>query len=159
MEETKVIYYIDDEQTPYLVKIPMTPSQVTLKDFKLVLNKQNCNYKYFFKSVDADFGWVLFFCNDQTNRFNLKTIDDNWQLVYFWLFDWYRVVKEEIVDDSTVLPVFSGRVISWVCCTSRKMKHWDTHFFLSFFLSSVACDGGWIKSIRQLFRDSGQWNW
>lgn len=31
-----------------------------------------------------------------------------------------RVVKEEIVDDSTVLPVFSGRVISWVCCTPQK---------------------------------------
>lgn len=25
-----------------------------------------------------------------------------------------RVVKEEIVDESTVLPVFNGRVISWV---------------------------------------------
>lgn len=56
MEETKVIYYIDDEQTPYLVKIPLSSSQVTLRDFKMVLNKQSCNYKYFFKSVDADFG-------------------------------------------------------------------------------------------------------
>ncbi|XP_055320934.1 segment polarity protein dishevelled isoform X3 [Sitodiplosis mosellana] len=80
MEETKVIYYIDDEQTPYLVKIPLSSSQVTLRDFKMVLNKQSCNYKYFFKSVDADFG----------------------------------VVKEEIVDESTVLPVFNGRVISWL---------------------------------------------
>lgn len=75
-----MIYYIDDEQTPYLVKIPLSSSQVTLRDFKTVLNKQSCNYKYFFKSVDADFG----------------------------------VVKEEIVDESTVLPVFNGRVISWL---------------------------------------------
>lgn len=80
MDETKVIYYIDDEQTPYLVKIPLSSAQVTLRDFKTVLNKQSCNYKYFFKSVDADFG----------------------------------VVKEEIVDESTVLPVFNGRVISWL---------------------------------------------
>ncbi|XP_031640347.1 segment polarity protein dishevelled isoform X3 [Contarinia nasturtii] len=80
MEETKVIYYIDDEQTPYLVKIPLSTSQVTLRDFKMVLNKQSCNYKYFFKSVDDDFG----------------------------------VVKEEIVDESTKLPVFNGRVISWL---------------------------------------------
>lgn len=54
--ETKVIYHIDDETTPYLVKIPLSSSQVTLKDFKMVLNKQNSNYKYFFKSMDADFG-------------------------------------------------------------------------------------------------------
>ncbi|XP_040151964.1 segment polarity protein dishevelled isoform X3 [Anopheles arabiensis] len=56
--ETKVIYHIDDETTPYLVKIPLPAPQVTLKDFKLVLNKQNINYKYFFKSMDADFGVV-----------------------------------------------------------------------------------------------------
>ena len=54
--ETKVIYYCDDETTPYLVKIPQNPAHVTLKDFKTVLNKPNLNYKYFFKSVDADFG-------------------------------------------------------------------------------------------------------
>ncbi|KAJ6641036.1 Segment polarity protein dishevelled [Pseudolycoriella hygida] len=78
--ETKVIYHIDDETTPYLVKIPLPSSQVTLKDFKMVLNKQNSNYKYFFKSMDADFG----------------------------------VVKEEIADDSTILPCFNGRVVSWL---------------------------------------------
>lgn len=54
--ETKVIYHIDDEMTPYLVKIPMPSASVTLRDFKIVLNKQNSNYKYFFKSMDADFG-------------------------------------------------------------------------------------------------------
>lgn len=78
--ETKVIYHIDDETTPYLVKIPIPSAQVTLKDFKMVLNKQNNNYKYFFKSMDADFG----------------------------------VVKEEIADDSTILPCFNGRVVSWL---------------------------------------------
>lgn len=80
MEETKAIYHIDDEITPYLVKIPLPSSQVTLKDFKMVLNKQNCNYKYFFKSVDSDFG----------------------------------VVKEEIADDSTILPIFNERIVSWL---------------------------------------------
>ncbi|KAH8330031.1 hypothetical protein KR074_010233 [Drosophila pseudoananassae] len=79
-QETKVIYHIDDETTPYLVKIPIPSAQVTLRDFKLVLNKQNNNYKYFFKSMDADFG----------------------------------VVKEEIADDSTILPCFNGRVVSWL---------------------------------------------
>uniref|UniRef100_A0A1A9WA69 Dishevelled n=1 Tax=Glossina brevipalpis TaxID=37001 RepID=A0A1A9WA69_9MUSC len=79
-QETKVIYHIDDETTPYLVKIPIPSSQVTLRDFKMVLNKQNNNYKYFFKSMDADFG----------------------------------VVKEEIAEDSTILPCFNGRVVSWL---------------------------------------------
>lgn len=56
MNETKVIYHIDEEQTPYLVKIPIGPDKVTLGDFKQVLNKPN--YKFFFKSVDDDFGVV-----------------------------------------------------------------------------------------------------
>lgn len=81
--ETKVIYHIDEETTPYLVKIPVSASDVTLRDFKIVLNKQNNSnkkYIYFFKSMDADYG----------------------------------VVKEEIADDSTILPCFNGRVVSWL---------------------------------------------
>ena len=46
----------DDEDTPYLVKVPVPPDRVTLGDFKNVLNKPNC--KYFFKSMDDDFGVV-----------------------------------------------------------------------------------------------------
>ncbi|XP_049883300.1 segment polarity protein dishevelled homolog DVL-3 [Pectinophora gossypiella] len=56
MEETKVIYYIDDEETPYLVKIPISPEKVTLLDFKNQLNRPS--YKFFFKSMDDDFGVV-----------------------------------------------------------------------------------------------------
>jgi len=55
-EETKVIYHIDDEDTPYLVKLPVSPDKVTLGDFKNVLNRPN--YKFFFKSMDDDFGVV-----------------------------------------------------------------------------------------------------
>ena len=55
-EETKVIYHIDDEDTPYLVKLPVAPDKVTLGDFKNVLNRPN--YKFFFKSMDDDFGVV-----------------------------------------------------------------------------------------------------
>lgn len=54
MEETKVIYHIDEEDTPYLVKLNLSPKDVTLADLKQVLNKPN--YKYFFKSQDDDFG-------------------------------------------------------------------------------------------------------
>ncbi|XP_023342187.1 segment polarity protein dishevelled homolog DVL-3 [Eurytemora carolleeae] len=56
VEETKVIYHIDDEDTPYLVKLPVGPDKVTLADFKNVLNRPN--YKFFFKSMDDDFGVV-----------------------------------------------------------------------------------------------------
>ncbi|XP_030842764.1 segment polarity protein dishevelled homolog DVL-3 isoform X3 [Strongylocentrotus purpuratus] len=56
MEETKIIYHIDDEDTPYLVKLPIPAADVTLGDFKNVLNRPN--YKFFFKSMDDDFGVV-----------------------------------------------------------------------------------------------------
>nr|XP_057923934.1 segment polarity protein dishevelled homolog DVL-2 [Doryrhamphus excisus] len=56
MAETKIIYHIDEEETPYLVKIPISAESITLLDFKQVLNKPN--YKFFFKSMDQDFGVV-----------------------------------------------------------------------------------------------------
>ncbi|KAL0277032.1 UNVERIFIED_CONTAM: hypothetical protein PYX00_004458 [Menopon gallinae] len=56
MEETKIIYHIDEEETPYLVKLSIAPDKVTLSDFKNVLNRPN--YKFFFKSMDDDFGVV-----------------------------------------------------------------------------------------------------
>ena len=55
MEETKVIYYVDEEETPYLMKIGQSPGKVTLADFKGQLNRPY--HKFFFKSVDDDFGW------------------------------------------------------------------------------------------------------
>lgn len=58
MEEkgTKIIYHVDDEETPYLVKLPISPDKVTLADFKNVFNRPN--YKFFFRSMDDDFGLV-----------------------------------------------------------------------------------------------------
>ena len=52
----KVIYYLDDEATPYLVKVcPKEGDQgVTLGDLKAALNRPQ--YKYFFKAEDKDFG-------------------------------------------------------------------------------------------------------
>lgn len=34
MAETKIIYHMDEEETPYLVKLPVAPERVTLADFK-----------------------------------------------------------------------------------------------------------------------------
>ncbi|GAA6080853.1 segment polarity protein dishevelled homolog DVL-3 [Tachysurus ichikawai] len=54
MGETKIIYHLDDQETPYLVKVSVPAEEVTLAHFKQVLNKPN--YKFFFKSMDDDFG-------------------------------------------------------------------------------------------------------
>ncbi|XP_037102123.1 segment polarity protein dishevelled homolog DVL-1 isoform X3 [Syngnathus acus] len=59
MAETKIIYHIDEEETPYLVKLAVSPDKVTLADFKNVLsNRPVHSYKFFFKSMDQDFGVV-----------------------------------------------------------------------------------------------------
>ncbi|KAM4565850.1 segment polarity protein dishevelled homolog DVL-3 [Odontesthes bonariensis] len=55
-EGTRVIYHLEDQDTPYLVRLSVPAQRVTLADFKQVLNKPNL--KFFFKSVDADFGVV-----------------------------------------------------------------------------------------------------
>ncbi|VFV45087.1 segment polarity protein [Lynx pardinus] len=55
--ETKVIYHLDEEETPYLVKIPVPAERITLGDFKSVLQRP-AGAKYFFKSMDQDFGVV-----------------------------------------------------------------------------------------------------
>lgn len=54
MGETKIIYHLDGQETPYLVKLPLPAERVTLADFKGVL--QRPSYKFFFKSMDDDFG-------------------------------------------------------------------------------------------------------
>ncbi|XP_053379044.1 segment polarity protein dishevelled homolog DVL-3-like isoform X8 [Mercenaria mercenaria] len=56
IKETKIIYHIDDEDTPYLIKLNVPADRVTLGDFKNALNRPN--YKFFFKSMDDDFGVV-----------------------------------------------------------------------------------------------------
>ena len=56
MEETKIIYHIDDEETPYLIKLSIHTDKVTLGDLKNALNRPT--HKYFFKSMDDDFGLV-----------------------------------------------------------------------------------------------------
>uniref|UniRef100_A0A8C6UWX4 Dishevelled segment polarity protein 1a n=1 Tax=Neogobius melanostomus TaxID=47308 RepID=A0A8C6UWX4_9GOBI len=69
MAETKIIYHIDEEETPYLVKLSVAPEKVTLSDFKNVLNNRPVNsYKFFFKSMDQDFGVVKEEISDDNAR-------------------------------------------------------------------------------------------
>uniref|UniRef100_A0AC34RCC2 DIX domain-containing protein n=1 Tax=Panagrolaimus sp. JU765 TaxID=591449 RepID=A0AC34RCC2_9BILA len=51
---TKVCYHIDDEPTPYVTHVPVPPDQITLLDFKQMLNKTN--YKFYCKSNDPEVG-------------------------------------------------------------------------------------------------------
>jgi hypothetical protein len=51
---TKVVYYLDDDPTPYLIKLNIDSSNVTFGDVKDQFVKSNC--KCFFKSLDPDFG-------------------------------------------------------------------------------------------------------
>uniref|UniRef100_A0A8C5Q719 DIX domain-containing protein n=1 Tax=Leptobrachium leishanense TaxID=445787 RepID=A0A8C5Q719_9ANUR len=54
MAETKVIYHLDEEETPYLVKVPVPAQDIRLRDFKAALGRGHA--KYFFKAMDQDFG-------------------------------------------------------------------------------------------------------
>ncbi|KAM8974392.1 segment polarity protein dishevelled homolog DVL-2 isoform 2-T2 [Pelodytes ibericus] len=56
MAETKVIYHLDEEETPYLVKVPVPAQDIRLRDFKAALGRGHA--KYFFKAMDQDFGVV-----------------------------------------------------------------------------------------------------
>jgi segment polarity protein dishevelled len=58
MEETKIIYYMDDDKMPYLIKLNMAPDKATLKDFKNALNANSRNFKFFFQAIVDDFGVV-----------------------------------------------------------------------------------------------------
>ncbi|KAM6933607.1 segment polarity protein dishevelled homolog DVL-3-like [Xenentodon cancila] len=55
-QETRVIYHLEEQDTPYLVRIGVPAQRVTLADFKTVLNRTNV--RFFFKSVDEDVGVV-----------------------------------------------------------------------------------------------------
>uniref|UniRef100_A0A8D2ZW93 Dishevelled segment polarity protein 3b n=1 Tax=Scophthalmus maximus TaxID=52904 RepID=A0A8D2ZW93_SCOMX len=65
-EGTRVIYHLEDQETPYLIRINVPAQRVTLADFKQVLNKPNV--KFFFKSEDDDFGVVKEEINDDDVR-------------------------------------------------------------------------------------------
>lgn len=67
-EETKVCIIVDS-RTPVLIKIPLSPSQITLADLKFALPAiDQPNYKYFFKSNDSEFGIVKEEIQDDDGR-------------------------------------------------------------------------------------------
>jgi hypothetical protein len=57
---TKIVYYRDEQETPYIVSVNVSPDQITLKDFKdaFIGLIQKRNYKFFFRAIDQEFGTV-----------------------------------------------------------------------------------------------------
>uniref|UniRef100_A0A8C5E534 DIX domain-containing protein n=2 Tax=Gouania willdenowi TaxID=441366 RepID=A0A8C5E534_GOUWI len=53
-EQTRVIFYLGDQDTPYMLRVNVPAQRVTLADFKHALNKPHA--RFFFKSEDDDFG-------------------------------------------------------------------------------------------------------
>jgi hypothetical protein len=57
-EETKVCVIVDSK-TPVIIKVPVSPTKITLHDLKIALPAiDQPNFKYFFKSNDSEFGIV-----------------------------------------------------------------------------------------------------
>ncbi|XP_063799312.1 dixin isoform X2 [Pseudophryne corroboree] len=54
---TKVLYFTDRSLTPFMVNIPKRLGEVTLRDFKIAIDREG-NHRYHFKSLDPEFGTV-----------------------------------------------------------------------------------------------------
>lgn len=54
-DKTKLIYYIDDEKTPFMITLNMPPEKATLREFKSAFPNPKA-YKFFFQTIVADFG-------------------------------------------------------------------------------------------------------
>lgn len=54
---TKVLYFTDCSLTPFMVNIPKRLGEVTLKDFKVAIDREGA-HRYHFKALDPEFGTV-----------------------------------------------------------------------------------------------------
>nr|XP_046916250.1 segment polarity protein dishevelled homolog DVL-3-like isoform X3 [Dermatophagoides farinae] len=90
--ETRIVYHVDDEETPYLVKLPIPHSQIKLSDFKSAISLPRPHYKYFFKSYDKEVGVV-----------KEEIFDDNASLPIFKdrVVAWLVSTEGSVVSDST----------------------------------------------------------
>uniref|UniRef100_G3P9I4 DIX domain containing 1a n=2 Tax=Gasterosteus aculeatus TaxID=69293 RepID=G3P9I4_GASAC len=54
---TKVLYFTDRSLTPFLINIPKRLGEVTLRDFKVAVDRHG-SFRYHFKALDPEFGTV-----------------------------------------------------------------------------------------------------
>lgn len=55
--ETKLCIIVDSK-TPIIMKVPLAPENITLKQFKSIASLQDQSYKFYFRSKDDEFGIV-----------------------------------------------------------------------------------------------------
>ncbi|KAJ8368264.1 hypothetical protein SKAU_G00082920 [Synaphobranchus kaupii] len=56
-DSTKVLYFTARSLTPFLINIPKRLSEVTLRDFKVAVDREG-SFRYHFKALDPEFGTV-----------------------------------------------------------------------------------------------------
>ncbi|KAI0985175.1 hypothetical protein GJ496_000070 [Pomphorhynchus laevis] len=97
-EEIKVIYYIDDEETPYLTKLHCNQNhQIKLHDLKSALGSKRFNhFRFFFKSFDVDIGEVKEEIND-----NSATLPCENGKIVTWIVPVGNHTNVILSDDST----------------------------------------------------------
>lgn len=54
---TKVVYFLSKSTTPFLSSIPKRIGEITLKDFKIILDRPG-QFRYHFKTLDREYGMV-----------------------------------------------------------------------------------------------------
>lgn len=84
--ETKIMYYLDDGDIPYSCKLPIPLDKITLRDFKASITLPNRN-------------------NNRITSFKyfFRTLDEE-----------EGTVREEVKDDSALLPNWKGKVICYI---------------------------------------------
>ncbi|CAL8348226.1 unnamed protein product [Arctogadus glacialis] len=97
MGDTRVIYHLDGQETPYLVRLSVPADRVTLGDFRSAINKPN--YKFFFKSVDVDFGVV----KEEITDDNAKLPCYNGRVIS-WLVAGDGVEPEDLTSEAPPTP-------------------------------------------------------
>ncbi|XP_041426627.1 dixin-A-like [Xenopus laevis] len=54
---TKVLYFTDRSLTPFMVTLPKSLGEVTLRDFRAAIGQEG-SHRYHFKALDPEFGTV-----------------------------------------------------------------------------------------------------
>uniref|UniRef100_A0A915HNB1 Dishevelled n=1 Tax=Romanomermis culicivorax TaxID=13658 RepID=A0A915HNB1_ROMCU len=142
--QTIVVYHLDDEETPYRSKLRKPPDHITLQDFKSLITNPPRTYKYFFKSEDADFGTKKFLACKTYLVISLhgaeQLVQKTFRTIWLIIFETKKpgrvkalpyfanrpVVKEEINDDKSRLPVLNGRIEAWLVSVDSSSAHSDT---------------------------------
>lgn len=56
LDDTRIFYYLDEEDQPYVAYCKVPIQHVTLADVKKSINRPHANYKFFFKNSDPVIG-------------------------------------------------------------------------------------------------------